>query len=267
MFPKEMKQIDTQELRGLQMSIYDYIDRFCRIHHIPYTMSGGTLLGAVRHGGFIPWDDDMDMQMLRKDYVRFIEQWNKESHPFELSCVENRNAIYPFAKVIDPRTALIIQGIDTGGVFIDIFPVDKVTSSIDYHIRKKINRALFVLQYYIRRSYMRNKKNRKVFRSVLLSIINPVKAQKALSIIIGKVAQLREESDGQQVYELVAGVRCKDPIEIKVYRTIVDRQFEDRLYSSVDDYDSYLKATYGNYMQLPPEEKRVSLHQFTAYWR
>ena len=68
-----MKEIGIGELRELQMQILDYVDAFCRKHDIKYTISGGTLLGAVRHGGYIPWDDDMDIQMLRSEYIRFLE--------------------------------------------------------------------------------------------------------------------------------------------------------------------------------------------------
>ena len=73
-----MKEIQIEELRELQMQILDYIDSFCRSCGINYTISGGTLLGAVRHGGYIPWDDDIDIQMLRDDYVRFTQLWNEK---------------------------------------------------------------------------------------------------------------------------------------------------------------------------------------------
>ena len=102
-----MREIKTEELRELQMQIMDYVDIFCREHGIRYTISGGTLLGAIRHGGYIPWDDDFDIQMLREEYKRFTKLWNQEENtfPYELINMESGNNMgYPFGKVHDKRT-------------------------------------------------------------------------------------------------------------------------------------------------------------------
>lgn len=140
-----MKEIQIQELRELQMQILDYVDVFCRNHDIKYTISGGTLLGAVRHGGYIPWDDDIDIQMLREEYERFTTLWNKESNHenYELVNIESGNNLgYPIGKVHDTRTITYVGGLPRTGVFIDVFPVDKVLDMKDFMKRHKSIRSL-----------------------------------------------------------------------------------------------------------------------------
>ena len=124
-----MKTINTEELKKIQVEILDYVDKFCEERNIKYSLYAGTLIGAVRHKGFIPWDDDIDIMMLRSDYERFLKELHeeKDSRYKILDFRYDHSYHYAFAKVIDSKTQLreeVIDPYDGLGIYIDIFPID-----------------------------------------------------------------------------------------------------------------------------------------------
>ena len=122
-----MREITTSELKELQLSILDSVDRFCRENGIHYWLDCGTLLGAIRHNGYIPWDDDIDIGMLRPDFNRFIREFHTEGNRYTAHCVENdSNFCYPYAKVLDNNTVLYEpdQNGNKIAVNIDVFVYD-----------------------------------------------------------------------------------------------------------------------------------------------
>lgn len=122
-----MREILLDELKDRQIAILDVVDAFCRENNINYWLDSGTLLGAIRHGGYIPWDDDIDIGMLRPDYDRFLAMFNKFNKQYQVSSVENDiNFPYPFGKVLDTHTVLYEpneQGVKLA-INIDIFVYD-----------------------------------------------------------------------------------------------------------------------------------------------
>ena len=114
------------QLRMLEM--LKYIDSVCKKHNIKYWLCSGTLIGAVRHGGFIPWDDDIDIAMPREDYERFFVEYPLHSSgKFKLLSYRDKSSIYPFFKVVDPRTVVFEKYVNPRyqtGVWVDIFPLD-----------------------------------------------------------------------------------------------------------------------------------------------
>lgn len=265
-----MREIQLDELRKLQMQILDYVDAFCRKHGIKYTISGGTLLGAVRHGGYIPWDDDMDIQMLRDEYTKFTKIWNehKDEHPFELISIESGNAIgYVFGKIHNPQTITYVHGLERTGVYIDVFPVDIVLDEGDFSKRRKRITALkrkesaaFVLSY----SKTSHVGLLQVIKCWLMTMGKP---RTYFSAKINRIAAERNASGGPYVFEMVAGIKCKRPMPKAIFEEYSDIAFEDKYYMAVKDFDSYLTATFGDYMTPPPVEKQVREHNFKAYWR
>lgn len=128
-----MKRItDIAELRKVQTGILDDIHRFCTANGIMYFLSCGTLIGAVRHKGYIPWDDDLDLYMPRKDYDRFVKLYTDAGGRYRvLDPKKEKNYFYTFAKVVDTRTLLVeteTEGYQIG-VYVDIFPVDYVSDN------------------------------------------------------------------------------------------------------------------------------------------
>lgn len=265
-----MREIGVEELRELQMQILDYVDALCRKNDIKYTLSGGTLLGAVRHGGYIPWDDDIDIQMLRSEYKKFTELWNKQKdkHPFEFVSIESGNNMgFAFGKVHNPKTVTYITGVESTGVYIDVFPVDKVKNARDWKMRHWL---LSVLNYFKASAlFYKEQKAVKISKGKMIKMIlcPPVFSMEFLACVTNRVAQINERKNCSLVFEMVSGFLCKRPIPLSIFEDMAPIKFENRYYLGVKDYDTYLKLTFGNYMQLPPEEKRVSHHDFVAYWK
>lgn len=264
-----MRKISIEEQKRLQMAIMDYVDAFCRQNDIHYTISGGTLLGAVRHGGYIPWDDDIDIQMLRNEYDLFTRLWNSKSGHghFELVNIESGNSMgYPFGKIHDTRTITLVDGLKRTGVFVDVFPMDGIVDERDFR-----KRHAQMLRLYDERSkvfeIMKWKYGHLSWKSRLRLLLTRIPRKSYNEIAEDMDALARQYStDGNYVFEMVAGTLCKRPIPTEVFHSYKDIAFEDRLYMSVSDTDTYLTNTFGDYMTLPPEEKRVSHHGFESYW-
>ena len=125
------KLLSEEDIRQLQIEILDEVHAFCTANSITYFLAGGTLIGAIRHNGYIPWDDDIDIMMYRDDYNRFINLFNKNNERYHVFSIENDSGYnYHFAKICDKytyldETNLKINDIDLG-INIDLFPLDKL---------------------------------------------------------------------------------------------------------------------------------------------
>lgn len=264
------RQISLEEQKLLQLEIMDYVDHFCRDNSIQYTLSSGTLLGAARHDGFIPWDDDIDIYMLRQEYERFSALWNlkKNEHPYELVNIESGNNMgYPYGKIHNPNTVTYIGKVIRTGVFIDVFPIDYIKDENDLIERWRLIEKLHL-------------KRNNCFRWLMLC--NDFHARfptqfskKCISMFelhynhiaekMNIVAQRHLEKT-DYVFEIVFGLIRKDLFPTKIFESYRDINFEDRIYRCVEDYDTLLTKSYGDWRTPPPIEKQISHHGFTAFW-
>ena len=258
-----MKKItDIHELRQIQIGILDEVHQYCEAHGLRYFLSSGTLIGAVRHKGYIPWDDDIDIYMPRKDYEQFLREF-KGSEQFKLlNPAKEPHYYYTFAKVVDTRTLMIedeTEGFEIG-VYMDIFPVDYVTDNLQERERVfKLKKLL----YKIRRCKISNS--------------NPL--QSRLAYIVYKYLPLSVKQIERKIRRLIvleepthtvcnmteAGPKIKGCFPAADIATSIDIEFEGKLYKTMVGYKDYLERTYGDYMTLPPVEQRVT-HKFEAYW-
>ena len=260
-----MRQItDIKELRRIQIDILDNVAEFCDSHNIKYSLSSGTLLGAIRHKGYIPWDDDVDLYMHRNEYNRFVKSYKDESGRYELKCQGTKKYLYTYAKICDSQTILAEDEVDGFelGVNIDIFPIDYITDNINK--RKKLwwwKKKL----YRIRRAKIQNtnfldsKLNYLGYRYVPIPLW-------AVDKLIHHFFQDNKpsktmcnltESGGR--YDGCFSNECLEETPITV-------EFEGKLYKAMAKWDEYLTATYNDYMTLPPEDQRV-VHHFIAYYK
>lgn len=257
-----MKQItDVQELRSIQLAALDKIAAFCDANGINYSLSSGTLIGAVRHKGYIPWDDDIDLYMLRSDYERFLDTFKDEDGVY--SVVSERmgtSYYYPFAKVVDTRTVVHedeVEGFDIG-VWVDIFPIDYVAED-----KKKRN-----VQFRLNNIF--NKMWRcKIDRNNPLRTHSSYLFYKYFPLSATMVQRLRNRLVFNQPQSaLVSNLSCMNHryFPARYMQEFIMLPFEDKQYKAMAAYDEYLTTTYGDYMTLPPEDQRVH-HEFRAFWK
>lgn len=247
-----------EKLHRTEMEIVDEIDRICVANNLRYFLVGGTLLGAVRHGGFIPWDDDMDVAMPRPDYEKFLTLCETQLGS-DFFCQSYRNdEVYvpPFAKVKKNGTKFI-EAIDNGiqygkhpGIWVDIFPLDYAKKQ---NGTQKMQRKLIVKLRNMK-SFKLNRRKSKWYKKFVASFFS----HRFLSSMRQKVMTRCKKGD----FYVNLGSRydvIKQTMPISVYEPAVRLKFEDREYMAPADYKYVLNRIYGDdYMSLPPEEKRVT---------
>lgn len=267
-----LKVIELNEIKKLQMEIADEIDRFCSENGIKYYILGGTLLGAIRHKGYIPWDDDIDIGLLKDDYDMLLSSFNSFSGNVEIinhSNVKGYDLVY--SKAIHKKTLLIEGGVKKAqlGVNIDIFPIDKMPTS-----KLKMNFMLYVssaLKDMLALKHIRMNKNKSLLKNIVIMF------GRLLYIIPDKLliklhSGLRElfsvqNNDYTFLCNCCGAWGKREVVPRECLEETIRVEFEGKMYSAPVDYDMYLKCIYGDYMTLPPVEKRISHHNYVAYWK
>lgn len=238
---------DGSNLRKMQLRMLDmlkYIDKICREHNIKYWLSSGTCLGAVRHGGFIPWDDDCDIELLRKDYKKLIKILKEQHHPeyFLQDFTTDKDYIHPFAKLRDLKSRTKEDNNSDkwskyNGCYIDIFCSEPSCSSFLWKISPFIRSKLLVFSFHInniriRRSYMK-------FSIILLTkYINP---------IIRLINTLSKTS----IYRNTLGTNFLKKRYYVDIKDIIYVPFESESFPVPINYNHYLTSIYGDYEKLP----------------
>lgn len=263
---QKSQELILNELHRLELTIALEIKRICEKYQIPYFLTAGTLLGAVRHGGFIPWDDDMDIGMLREDYERFLEVCKTDlGNEFFLQTWDT-DPEYPlsYAKVRLNNTT-VVERFSEGnksnhnGVFVDIFPFDNVPNG-------KIKRKIQGLKYFLCKRMLWVKrgmgtdmkqgtyqKKFKYYAFYALSLIFSYDKVKKYfrKNLVRYNSELTEDvvADGAYGYK-------KEILKREWVTNLAPINFEGEQFLSIKDAHTYLSYFYGDYMQLPPEDKR-----------
>lgn len=271
------KEIGLDELKRIQTRLLSSVHEICEREGLRYSMGGGTLLGAVRHKGYIPWDDDIDIMMPRPDYDAFIKYaTGHDDVPFKVRSYETDKSYLDLsAKVYDPSTMLkddnIFGGEQIDGVGIDVFVIDGLADTYAKAVKAfratSFKRALLVAAHW--KKFFRSKTHGwylEPVRFAMFVLSRFVNKRKLYEDIVGKYSVI--DFDAVKYAAAVGGsYREREILPQEVFTSYIKLPFEDCEFYAIADYDKYLGSIYGDYMKLPPEDKQVSHHTFTAYYK
>lgn len=241
---------------------------FCEKNNLEYFLIGGTLLGAVRHEGFIPWDDDIDIAMPRKDYDKLAELSHKFNYPLKFRSPDNeRDYIHPFAKLTNERI-LIEEGAENpfrSGVWIDIFPLDTTFNSILF---QKIHfSAVYRLRLLLDLKYdKRSLEDFSIVKKIVAKPLRPI-AKLIPKKIINRAFSVNETvpscvfNKQQYLANLYGAWGAKEIAPTEIFKEKVLYNFEGKNFWGPKNADFWLSKVYGDYMEPPPEDKRGSHHK------
>lgn len=268
-----MKTIDTEEFKKISLDVLCAVHEFCQEHNIKYSLACGTLIGAIRHKGYIPWDDDIDIYMIREDYNRFMKLFPElYQEKYALSSFERSTPYwnYPFAKVHDVRTILVEEKkypIPNMGVGIDVFPIDNAPDKekewIKYEKIRKFLRNIYTIKELKWRKERALSKN--LFVMLCTIFLLPVSYIR-LARILDKYSQKFNNSETNYYAENCMG-RPNNRFLKTDFQSCMEMPFENRMLMVMKGYDDYLRKFYGDYMKLPPIEQQRSHYRNTVYWK
>ncbi|MBD5436403.1 MAG: LicD family protein [Treponema sp.] len=266
-----MHELTLQEIQQESLKVLLKLDALCRKLNIRYFLAFGTLIGAIRHNGFIPWDDDIDVMMPRQDYQilkEYMEAHAEEVKPFKI-CDRANTKNYSCSIPRFVNTDFIFRTLNPGekqfdlGVFVDIYPLDNCGNNVleGKRLGKKVR--MLDLLYII---YINPDNGRKGLKSLLRHIISVFlgllwSRHFAFDAKLAKYVSKRTSDNDKFIGVLYD---C-DPMERTLFETPVERLFEGHALYIPKDYDFVLNLTHKGYMQLPPESERVSHHGYLIF--
>ena len=265
-----MNLLSLNEIKQIEFDLLKHFDAFCRENGIRYVLSNGTLLGAVKYKGFIPWDDDIDVMVPREDYDRLIANF-KDSERVRLMSFEREPKYrYPFAKLCDMTTVKDETSLDNGvtlGLNIDVFPLD----AWDDDLQKAKREAANIKKNISRLSLAKLRKPNApsaLKRLVQGMLMIPCKLQ-GDQVFLRRIVS--ESNQAKQEGKVFLGCKSwciygeREILPAEVFASTVEVEFEGQVFPAPVGYDTYLRSLYGDYHQDPPPEKQKTHHGFVAY--
>lgn len=267
------KKIELQEMKKIQLEILKYVHEICTENNIKYFLMAGSLLGAIRHDGFIPWDDDIDIALAHDDYLRLLNILKESKHKLYtlLDHSTQSDYFYPFAKLVDSRTIMTednFRDIENYGVYIDIFsyhglPDDEREREKHYKKIKKIQRQIF--HFSLKNPYQGN-----IIKKLAKIPFVYYARKRGIEKILDDYNKILTTYDVHKTKYAISNYPIYDKnSEIQkshLLNNVRYHRFENIDVLILCEYDEWLKITYGDYMQLPPLNERKP-HENKAYWR
>ena len=263
-----MKVIDNSQYKTVLLGILHYINDISERNGIKYTLVGGSLIGAVREGGIIPWDDDIDIGLLPDEYDKLIEAIKKDKNPryIILDAEVEHTYYYPFAKVIDTKTTgyeIGYKKINGFGAYVDVFKYNELPND-DIKIDKYYKKRQRIVDSLFRSANISNK-------SAIKSAYHKLMSKRDSNRIAKKHIKFSEK------YNRSGGKKCminwtpygakRETHDREIFSDYRKIDFDGVEAMIVKDYDVLLRRTFGDYMTPPPKEKQITHHHMKMYWK
>ncbi len=268
-----MESLTLKEIQEIELNLLLAFDLTCQQNNLRYSLGGGSLLGAIRHKGFIPWDDDVDVMMPRPDYEKFLRISKKRKMGFDLityDTVKGYNGL--FAKIWDTSTLIKDDLMNMAfeiGVNIDVFPIDGLGNSEQEALKifKKTAWNREMLNAVLWKKFFRSKTHSILVEPIRLTMfvlsrfVNPKK-------LLRKVDEenLRHPFEQSSYAGCICGsYREQEIMTKKTFEDYIELEFEGHKLKGIQNYDEYLRKHYNKYLELPPKDKQETHHTYKAY--
>lgn len=254
---KLMRKMSLRDIQNVSIDILKEIDKFCLDNNIHYSLGYGGLIGAIRHKGCIPWDDDLDIIMPRPDYNKFISSYSNPNGNYKIYAPELGNCYYTVSRICEMKRTIVKKSAywndEDNGVWIDIFPIDGMVS--DKQELWRMSAKCYVA--------CRNKKVINTTQSVkynlksvaLMMKYGLLKRRRCIENYMAAISRCNF-TEAYVVGNYASPYRIKDVHRKDVFGEYIRVPFENTEISIIKNYDEYLTKIYGDYMQLPPEKDR-----------
>lgn len=248
-----MNLLSGEEVKRKEVEILNHIVAVCEKHGLRYYMSYGTLLGAIRHKGFIPWDDDIDISMPRADYDQLLKvMLANPDKRFVALTPKSKGYPYHYAKVVDLSTKLVEENLDDfagNGLWVDIFPLDGVDTT---EPTRQKELAKYFNSCRASASFKHCPANNKPWKWRICKMIGT----RNFSRLVTWASRRLPFDSAQYVAHMPTAMQYLFPR--RLFDKVIKVEFEGALYDAPADYDEYLKILYADYMQIPPESQRIT---------
>lgn len=256
-----------EEYKQVVLSVLEKIDAICKENGLKYFLFAGTLLGAVRHNGFIPWDDDIDICMMRDDYDKLAAIMQEKDYGLRFIRIEEQpDTIYPYGKICDKKTTMIernFKSVEGYGAFVDVFPLDYLPDSAEEEakLKKKYFRMYQLLTHSSRNGFVKSD-------SVVLNL------KRKLAIMVGQFFSteklVRKMNEDFKRFNLIktntVGLAWAKGWPAEEFQETSLVTFENHQFYGPRNPDRVLNIHFGDYMKLPPESERVNKHNLECYY-
>jgi len=266
---KVCEELSMTELQSRLLEMLKWFDEYCRANNLRYYVLGGTMLGAVRHKGFIPWDDDIDVGLPRRDYEKLAKLMKSKTGKYVLETPYTSESAfcYPYSKLYDTTTTLIENTREKliRGIYLDVFPLDGIGNSKE-EVHKNFLPIKILENFYLSR-VCGIRKGRIWWKNLAAYIIGGIPDtiinNRKLRLKLDKLCRKFDYDKCRWVGNLMGNWLEKETVPKEVMGKPTEYDFENIKVYGAEHFDAYLKSLYGNWRQLPPKEKRITHHDFS----
>ncbi|EAK0951088.1 LicD family protein [Campylobacter lari] len=258
-----MQEITSNEQKKVLIDLLRYFDKFCKKYNIIYSLGGGTLIGAVRHKGFIPWDDDIDIYMHYDEYDKLRKYW-KNSENIYMEDIYDRNCRYFYflAKIYNKNYLIEDYEGQRCPFFLDIFIYDYIPNDIDL-VRKTAKKIKFLRK--LIRSFVKRSEEFAFLSKLCICCSKYLNKQLDKTLKNWRSTYTNNSCENIALFISECSEWNNSIMHKKYFSKTIDLYFEDEKYPCMNGYDEHLRKYYGNYMKLPPEDQRTPKHGFKFY--